>query len=252
MATNVKVNDEVLVPRNRLQLPDDSTTAFFKTKVLEVDERSVLIDMPGHGQPRKIGSSAVHSTLGVCLFNIGDFDTETHVLNPLAESVRQYCNLLLKPFGNFDAHNIRSLAELSKFWEKDHAAASHVILTGHGSEEGILFGVDSDVTGEQLAATFSAFDTASKHFLSLCCETGRQGFAKTFSTSKICDSFIGPYHAVHAAIASQFVQNYLGHHFLAGSTVGVAFNQANDNLPQGVKFKLWQRGKTYKARQTNA
>ena len=196
MATKLQIGDEVFVPRNRLEMDGSDTSAFFRTNVVEVSKCSVCVDMRGNGQPKKIASSAVHLDLGVCLSNVGDFTTETHVLNPLAESVRQYCNLLLKPFSNFEARNIRSVAELSEFWKSDHAAASHVILSGHGSEEGILFRVDSDIAGDRLADIFSISGATPKHFLSLCCETGRQGFAKLFSCSGICKSFIGPCRAV--------------------------------------------------------
>jgi hypothetical protein len=93
LARGLKVNDTVYAPRARLGLPIDGSSAFHKTVVSKVIDRSVEVDV--NGQLKKVASSAAHLNIGVLILRIGDFDTELTLLDPLAKSLLQHCRLTL-------------------------------------------------------------------------------------------------------------------------------------------------------------
>jgi hypothetical protein len=241
MAKNLQVGETVYVPLNRLGVDRTGISAFLHTKVLSVQARTVTVDLVDDGAMATIASSAVHRNVGVCIFAVGDIDTEPTLIEPLRKSVLQYCRLLL-PADSLMLHSIRSMSELQAFWHRDHTLCSHVVLVAHANAAGLEFAVDGLVDPTVVGALFAAGGADPKHFISLCCETGRHSFAAPFSVASHCETFIAPFHSVHGAIASQFVQNYFGHHFLDGKSVKVAFNKAGADIPSGVKFRLWSKG----------
>src|SRR5689334_19398851 len=87
MAQNLQIGDQVFISRNRLGLDPNSPSAFYKTTVREVVDRSVKVDLPGGELSEIIGTSAVHRNIGVLIFRIGDYQTELSLLDPLAKSV---------------------------------------------------------------------------------------------------------------------------------------------------------------------
>jgi hypothetical protein len=84
----------VYVPRSRLDLTRQDSSAFFRTKVLEVLERSVRISLPGGGTA-EIGSSQVRRDTGVLLINVGDFESKVGLFNKIENSIYKYISLLL-------------------------------------------------------------------------------------------------------------------------------------------------------------
>ena len=241
MAKNLEVDEMVYVPLNRLGVDRTGISAFLRTKVLAVNDRTVTVDLLDHGQTADVASSAVHRNVGVCIFAVGDIQTESSLIEPLRKSVLQYCRLLL-PEPSLFLHSIRSVAELRKFWERDHASCSHVVLVGHAGTQGLEFAVDGTVEPDRLGDLFAEHDAQPKHLLSLCCQTGRRAFAVPFSQTSKCETLAAPFHSVHGAIASQFLQNYFGHHFLDGRSIKVAYNKAQSEVPSGVRFRFWNRG----------
>ena len=241
MAKNLQVGEEVYAPLNRLGVDRTGISAFLRTTVLEVTHRTARVDLLDNGATADIATSALHRNVGVCIFAVGDIDTELSLIEPLRKSVLQYCRLLLPP-PSLLLHSIRSMSEMRTFWHRDHALCSHVVLIGHGGDDGLHFAVDGLVAPAVVGALFAEEGAVPKQFLSLCCETGKAAFARPFSNAANCETFIGPYHSVHGAIASQFLQTYFGHHLLDGKTTKVAYNKAQEDVPSGVKFRFWDRG----------
>jgi hypothetical protein len=172
---------------------------------------------------------------------VGDYETESVLLDPLAKSILQFCRLLI-PDDQVKAVKLRSLAEFTFFWARDQAAYSHIILIAHGSPSGIKFGVDDWIDAEYFGKALSARGTASKTFISLCCQTGYKSFGGQLSRLSICRYFVAPFHSVHGAVASQFCQTFLTSHFIEGKSAGVAFKHARSSVPGSTSFRLWNGG----------
>ena len=234
------------MPLVRLRVDRQTESAFLRTKVLAdvlPKHRSVIVDLVDGGRTTSVPTSAVHRNIGVAIYAVGDIGSEHNLIEPLRKSVLHYLRLVL-PADALRARSVRSLAELSECWSKhDHQGVSHVILIGHGSDRGLTFAVDGRVEAEDLGKTFAVQGSVATTFISLCCKTGFGSFAKGFSRGFGNCVFIAPFHSVHGAIASQFIQTYLGHHFLDGKTFKVAYNKAQDDIPSGVQFRFWQNGK---------
>jgi hypothetical protein len=238
MAANLKVGDLVLVPSRRVGR-GDYAWALLATKVVDVDKRSVVVDVPGVGRSPKIPTSKVHRELGVLIIVLGDFNSEIALLDPLAKSALQYCRLLL-PDDRIRQVKIRSLEELRRFWAANEPAFTHIVLIGHGRKDAIACAVDEWMPPKTLCSALTS--QRPKIFISLCCESGNAAFAKEFSKQSVCSSLIAPLHAVHGAVASQFVQTMLAHAFLNGETTAVAFRHAREAVPDSSGFRLWRRG----------
>lgn len=243
MASGLEVGESVYVPRTRLGLTEDHASVLHKTSVVEVSDRSVRVELPDGEFSGWVGSSLVHRMVGVQLYRIGDYDSETKLLDPLAKSLLQFC-LLLFPDDMVFSHRVRSLAELGRLWTDKHAVNSHIIFVAHGTERGLHFGVDGWVDAETLSNKLAVTGVTPKTFLFLACRTGYKSFGGAFSGAlPLCHAAIAPFHSFHGAVASQFCQTFLSQHFLQGVTTRVAFNHARSAIPGAVSFRMWSNGK---------
>lgn len=238
MATNLVVDDRIFVPASMLDAAD-VPSAFIKSRVLEVADRSIRLSF--RGQDHWIASSKCQRNIGLIIICIGDLDTETTLLDPLSKSVTQFCRLLASDdYVRF--YKLRSVAELQAIWARDHAAYSHVILIAHGNGSGVKFAVDDWRAASHLETILDIAAVAPKHFINLACQSGQAALGKPFSRLAVCDSYIGAFHSVHGAIASQFLQSFLIHHLLQGETTKVAFRHARSRVSGGTSFRLWRSG----------
>ena len=237
----VKIGDTVYVPAFILAGAVTTDQSFYRTTVVAARDRSVTVNLPGGGVSSPIATSRIHKTLGIAIIAIGDFRTEETLLTPLSKSVLQFCRLLVDD-SSVVLVRIRAIGELGEWWDKNHLAYSHIILIGHGSTEGIVFGVGGLRNAISFERRVAVHGGPKRVFLSLCCETGRKPFAKEFSSLSICSNLIAPFHSVHGAVASQFCQTFLTWHILQGKSVKVAFNKAAQSVPSSESFRLWRSG----------
>lgn len=242
MAKNLNAGDTVYVPCSRICALERSGVALHRTQVATIEGKKVKVRVPGGDESDWIGVSLVHRDVGILVINIGDFASEHILLDPLAKSVAQFCRLLV-PDDQIRQIRVRSLAELKKVWHNEQAAYSHVIWIAHGSENGIKFGVDGWISSETLSNELKIPGAPRKIYISLCCKTGYKSYGSIMSKATICSYFLGPFHAVAGAVASQFCQTFLTSHLLDGKTVGVAFKHARTSVPGGASFRLWNSGR---------
>jgi hypothetical protein len=243
LARGLQVGDGVYIPRAKLGLAADGPSAFWRTTVRQIVGRSIIVDLPGRGNPlsEPVAASAAHKNVGVVIVRIGDYATEATLLDPLAKSLLQFCRLLL-PDDMLLLREVRSLRELRRFWSTDHPAHSHLVLIGHGREDGIRFGQDWQSPGELAAALRPVGNVGPKVVISLCCKNGHATFAQRLSEETVCPFVIAPFDMVHGAVASQFCQTFLAHHLLRGATLKVAFRHARNGVPGATNLRLWTRG----------
>lgn len=241
MANNFAINDKVFVPASRIPGMEGHHSAFYETRIADVAPKKVKVHLRGGVISDWIGAGLCQKNIGILLLTIGDLETETGLLDPLAKSVLQYCRLLV-PDDYLRAYKIRSLAELTSIWQKEQASYSHVIIVGHGSPEAIKFSVDGWVKPDALDATLKVRGAPRKIFISLCCQTGYKTMGGKLSEMAICSHWLAPFHSVHGAVASQFVQTFLAFHLLEGESVGVAFKHAREYTPGSTSFRLWENG----------
>lgn len=240
MAGRFAVGDKVFVPSSRIGI-DDLPSVFWETTVADVANKKIKVNLRGGAISEWIGTSLCHKNIGMLILTIGDLETEPTLLDPLAKSVLQYCRLLV-PDDYVRAYKIRSLKELKTIWQAEQRNYSHVILIGHGSQQGIKFANDGWAAPESIEETLKFRGAPRKIFISLCCQTGYQVIGGALSEMAISSHFIGPFHSVHGAVASQFAQTFLAYHLLEGETTFVAFRHARESTPGSTSFRLWKNG----------
>jgi hypothetical protein len=241
MASNLQIGQMIYVPCTRVPELASTGTALYRSRVSQIDGKKATVELPGGAESEWIGTSLLHRDVGILVINIGDFETEHTLLDPLAKSVAQFCRLLV-PDDQIRQIRVRSTGELVKFWQREQSAYSHVIWIGHGSENGIKFAVDGWKTAGETAELLRVHGAPKKLYISLCCKTGYKSYGGTMSKATICSKFLGPFHSVQGAVASQFCQTFLASHLLEGKTVGVAFNHARSSVPGSSSFRLWNSG----------
>lgn len=239
MAAGLKIGDRVFVPTSLLEGFEPGASAFVRERVRELRDRSIRIEVSGNSF--WVASSKCQRNIGLLIFAIGDLQSEASLLDPLSKSVTQFCRLLASDdYVRF--YKIRSCAELEAIWSREHRAYSHVILIGHGNGTGLKFAVDDWLAPQRLAEVFDVDEVEPKIFVSLACQAGQAAFGKPFSEMESCSAFLGAFHSVHGAIASQFVQSFLVFHLLEGETTAVSFRHARERVLGGTSFRLWKNG----------
>jgi hypothetical protein len=235
------VGQTVYVPSSLLPNGDRYPTSLYRTTVTAAKDRSAQVALSGGVISGWIATSKIHENAGILIVTIGDLATEETLLNPLAKGVLQFSRLLLDD-SSVTSLRVRAIGEFGKWWRINHAAYSHVVLIGHGSETAIHFGHG----GARSPASFErrVFTVAGtkKTFISLSCETGKARFANPFSCIAICGHLIAPYHSVHGAVASQFFETFMCWQMLYGKSTTVAFKKAADTVPGTDIFRLWRNG----------
>jgi len=238
MAKNLRVGERVFVPVSKLTASVQAPSSFVEKEVLAVEARSIRVDV-GHGDTELIASSLCHRNIGILLLNIGDLETENTLLDPLSKSILQFCRLLVSD-DFIHAYKVRSLNEIKLLWSRAHSAYSHVIFVGHGEAASIKFANGGWIRTDPFISAFDVEGVSPKTFVGLCCEAGYKSFGGTASAHASCERFIGPFHDVHGAIASQFTQTFLAYHLLEGETAQVAFRHARASVPGSTSFRLWK------------
>lgn len=247
MATKLNVGDRVYIPWSRLGVTGDKPAALHHANVLEVQKRSIVVSMPsdslGNPGSRKVASSAALQNVKIAIVRIGDQDSEHNLIEPLGKSILQCCRLLHSDDFTVSFFT-RSLGDLDHFWRKNGNGDnfSHVVLIGHGSPSGIIFGASHE-DASKIAAVVAGNASHSKVVISLCCHTGRAEFGKVFSSSPGCKALIAPFNSIHGAIASQLCQTFFAAAFLAGKTTTIAFKHTGRSLPKRTILRLWVKGK---------
>lgn len=236
------LHDRVFVPKQRLGLSTEDGSALKECRVTALYDRKVAVSVQDEdGNDIIVANSAVHKNLHVLILRIGDFQTEDAFLDPMMKSILQYLRMLLTDT-YVRRFEVRSFEELQKFWRNNNGSFSHVLIVGHGSPDGIVFGVDGLVTASRLVEVLSESDGSSTVFISIACETGKGEMARMLSSINSCAGFVGPYDTVHGADASLFAQTFLSLHFLSGLTLKVAAKRSYEALSR-CTFRLWQNGK---------
>jgi hypothetical protein len=238
MANNLIVGERVFLPASRLGV-GDTASAFVNEPVLEVADRSVRINF--RSEDYWIANSLCQRNIGLLIICIGDLETETTLLEPLFKSVTQFCRLLASDdYVRF--YRLRSVSEMASIWAREHANYSHLVLIAHGNGSAVRFAVDGWQTAAQLEPILDIAGATRKFFINLACQAGQAPLGKPLSALNVCDSYIGAFHSVHGAIASQFLQSFLIHHMLQGESTKVAFRHARNRVSGGTSFRLWRSG----------
>ncbi len=236
--------DYVYIPRVKIGL-ESGYSSFYRTKVVDVKAGSIRVDLPEGKTSEWVSTSFAKKIIKALVVAVGDFDSELGLIDPLYKTVLHHFRLLLSDDEALGV-KVRSLTEFSSYWNKEESEVSHVVFIGHGRSDAIYFGVDGWVESTQFRHAIESPGVSKKHFVFLCCQTGKANFSKHLSSSKACEDVVAPFHSAHGAVASQFCQTYFLLMYLGGYTSKVAFNKAKKAGVHSTKFRFWDDGKLAK------
>jgi hypothetical protein len=236
----IQIGDQVYVPRKILELDEDSISPFYRTTVRARRNRSIQVDLPNGRLSNHVATSKVAINFGVLIVRIGDFN-EAGLLDPLADSILQYCRMLL-PGDSVRQIQLRTENELERLWGDNHGMCHQVVLIGHGSPGGFTFG-EAVVSPARLVEILLGPQPSKKEFISLGCRTGYASFGGVFSSATCVSHYFAPFHSIHGCVASLFTQTFLHERLLAACSPKVAFNHARQDLLGAASFRLWENGR---------
>lgn len=241
MAQNLQANEQVFVPTSLLPNPAAYGTGLIVRKVIATQNRSATLDLGNGVNSPPIATSKLHRNLGILIIRIGDLESESVLLDPLAKSILHFARLFMDDsFVHF--MQVRSVAELEAWLPINAARFSHAVIIGHCDSQGLKFGVGGITTPGQLRQILGPQPAHRLTFVSLACESGRSSFAKEFSLHPFCEALIAPFHTVHGVVASQYCQSFFAHLLLLGESLAVAHRHAREHTPGSTSFRLWQAG----------
>jgi hypothetical protein len=243
MAQNLQVGQNVYVATHLLPEPDSFDTAIATRQVSAIQDRSARVSLPGGAISDLIATSKLHVKLKILVLRIGDMETETMLLDPLAKSVLHFLRLFMDD-QLVHLLEVRSLDELQLWWGININAYSHVVLIGHGDmeNESIKFAVGGNKSAADFGLALNVPVDQGLVFVSLACRSGLACFAKPFSLLPFCSAFIAPFHSIPAAIGSQFCQTFFANHLGLAESVAVSYRHARAATPGVLRFKLWRDG----------
>jgi len=175
------------------------------------------------------------------ILQLGDYQTEERLLDPLLASVENSTTLVLSPEDVW-RFRIRTVEEFRKFRNLRGGGVSHLVLVGHGSMRGLIFG-DSIVEPKEFISVLQepAITQQAPVIISLCCKSGNGIVGKAISSSPSCRSFIGPSGSIHASNAALFYQSFLVHNLLEGNDSEKAYQLSRVFTPGVTEFNLWRK-----------
>lgn len=243
MSKTIRIGDQVCVPVERVARGSNCPYPIVTGYVSARNGRTLTVNNLPYGIGTvQIASSAVHeANLSVSIVRIGDFASETTLLDPITKSISHYLRLLL-PDDRLRTHYIRSLDELNRLWTDHSNGVSHFIIVGHASGADLLFATDGAVNSSDVAARLIPVIGAGSDFVLLCCESGKVNFARPFSNAACCRNLIAPMGKLHGASATQFATTFFAQMLLEGDSTRVAYKAAVNCTPGGPNFRHWVNG----------
>ena len=195
------------------------------------------------GQQFQIKTSLITRKLGFLIVQVGDFETETSILEPLHNAICATTALVLMP-EYVTKLRVRSLTEFERFWKKSAKLISHLVLVGHGSKTGLKFG-DTIVEPTDFNNAIQSPSNIGQapHIISLCCNSGNGTVGKQISASPACRSFVGPSGPIHVANAALFYQSFVSHSLIDGRTTKWAYQRSRVFTPGVIEFNCWVKTK---------
>lgn len=241
MAQNLQPNESVFVPTALLPNSSQYGTGLVVRTVLAIQNRSATLDLGNNIASPPIATSKLHRNLGILVIRIGDYESESVLLDPLAKSILHFARLFMDD-AFVQLLHVRSVAELEAWLPQNAPRFSHVVLIGHCDAQGLKFGVGGFTPPNGLSQLCGPQPHHQMTFISLACESGRASFAQAFSRLPFCEALIAPFHAVHGVVASQYCQSFFAHMLLLGESLAVAHRHARGFTPGSTSFRLWQTG----------
>lgn len=232
----------MLVPAARLsKVGAGETHALVQRKVHQNIGRSIRVDS-ADGDTEIVASSQVHHEIQVALVALGDFKSETALIDPVRKSLDPFFSLLL-PEDRYDVWRVRTKLELEERLSTYGKPVTHLVLVGHSDGDVLYLAGEQSLSGEELSALLAKVaDNTPKMVLSLACKTGRAEFAKPLSQGEYCIGVLAPFNDIHGAEAALLGSTYFSELLLRGSQSATARKRARQALPSPARLSWWVDG----------
>jgi hypothetical protein len=232
-----QTGQEVFVPASQPGITEPPYYLASRT-VLRVQGRSIVVNSR-NGLTAQVATAKVLPRVGILLIRIGDFASESELLDPLYKCLLHYLRLLIGP--EVVGCQVRSYRELEMIWSAQHATMMFAVMIGRGKKDAVQFAVDGWGDALRIKSAFESGGTEVS-LISTARETGLRSFSQTLSRSAVIREVVAPQHSVPGPVAAQFVQNYFAERLVAAQTGKTAFTRARKTTAATCNFRRWKNG----------
>lgn len=207
-------------------------------------EGDEYIEYGEDNKEQRFSAADVVLSPGFLVVELGDIDDPDHTLNTAASAIFQSLSALFSACaGPVQYERIRTSVELSQYMLKYRFNFSHIIIVGHGSEDGIPFmDQPSPMKGNAIAGLLGADGSPRDiELISLCCHTGCEALSSSLSKAVGVRQVIAPISTFDVRWAVHFVTGYFLDRYLEGKPVDKAVCDAALNK-NATPMAVWQEG----------
>lgn len=162
------------------------------------------------GEDREINASEVIANAGYLVLEIGSVEEE-YTVSTAANAVYESLRALFSACHDIVRYErIRTSVELSEYLKMYRCNYSHIILIGHGGQDGIKFlDKSGPIRGNELAGLFGAdAHKNSIQIISLCCHSGCEENARSLSNAENVTEVLAPEGTFDLRWAVYFILGY--------------------------------------------
>ncbi len=181
---------------------------------------------------------------GFLLIHIGS-EREEHTLISAADAIFYSVTSLFSACDIPVTHEIfRTTVEFSEYMKVYRSRYSHMILFGHGAEDGLRFlNQPNPIGGHEIAGFLGAdMHVTPLSIISLCCHSGCKKLASNLSKATNVTEVIAPPGAFDLRWSTHFVTGLLLEIFIEGKSVDEAVTVAAQNS-SNISMGIWRNGK---------
>jgi hypothetical protein len=180
---------------------------------------------------------------GFLVLQIGGIDPD-YTEHSAAVAIYQSLNSLFAGCGKpVDFERMRTTVELSAYMKKYRSKYSHIVLIGHGVEEGLPFLDRPDAIAGQELSGFLGGDANERaiQMISLCCHSGGKMLSKAISNAPGVTEVIAPTSTFDMRWAVHFVTGYFLHLYLEDLSTDEAVRRSIVNK-DSTPMCIWRGG----------
>lgn len=234
---------EFHIPANEVEAYSEYCPLVSMTGTKDGDE---FVAYDQDNQEIRFSSADVVEKPGFLIIQLGDARERDHTVEAAAFAIFQSLNSLFAACaGDVHFERIRTSVELSEFMKRYRFNYSHVVLVGHGDQNGGIPFMDQSepLKGHSLAGLLGADGSVRDiELISLCCHTGCESLSSALSNAVGVKHVIAPQKAFDLRWAVHFVTGYFLERYLSGKPIDQAVCDASVN-PTATPMSVWKQGR---------
>lgn len=225
---------------------DDSYCPIVPWQAHPSNDPTTALIVDSNGQPVEIPRHRLIYNPGFLILELGPIFAEETISKAAEATAKSLDSLFAACSPNVHHHRVATAVELEDLMRRCGHLWSHIIIIGHGTEEGFCF-LDRNgfLNGTDLANLLGCHDDdgRQRQILSLCCHSGCENISRALSNAANVTEVIAPTKTFDLRWAVVFVTGYLLKLFGTTGPVEQAVKEAAEwSAGSEMPIAVWRDG----------